>query len=136
MPLLEQVFERNPKTVKIVLKNMPLRNHEFAIEAASAALAANEQDKFWPFHDKLFLTEKMSSEAIEKIAAELDLDMAKYNKDKSSQRIKQKITTDLQDANQAGVTGTPTIFINGRLLKKRSLQGVQELIDSELQKMK
>ena len=52
----------------------------------------------------------------------------------ASQEIRQKIYTDIQDAQQAGVTGTPTIFINGRLLKNRSLQGFQELIDKELKK--
>ncbi len=126
------MLERNPESVKIVLKNMPLRNHKFAIEAASAALAAEEQEKFWEFHDELFSASKMNSKVINDIAIKLGLDMEKYEKAKSSQRIRQKISTDLQDANKAGVTGTPTIFVNGRLLKNRSLQGFQEVIDNEL----
>ncbi len=132
MSLLEQVLERNTESVKIVLKNMPLRNHKFANEAASAALAADEQGKFWEFHDDLFTKSKLTTEIIDEIATKLGLDMEKYQEAKTSQRIKQKISKDLQDANKAGVTGTPTIFVNGRLLKNRSLQGFQEVIDNEL----
>jgi protein-disulfide isomerase len=54
VPLLEQVLEQYPNQVKLVYKNFPLRNHKFAKPAASAALAAGEQGKFWEFHDKLF----------------------------------------------------------------------------------
>ncbi len=136
MPLLEQVLERNPDSVKIVLKNMPLRNHKFAIEAANAALAADEQGKFWEFHDKLFTAPKLNTQVIDDIAVTLDLDIEKYNKAKTSQTVRQKVSKDLQDANKAGVTGTPTIFINGRLLKNRTLQGFQEIIDSELKQTK
>ncbi len=113
---------------------MPLRNHQFAIEAASSALAAGKQGKYWEFHDKLFALSKLTSKAIENIATSLNLDMEKYQKDKSSQNIRKKIATDLQDANKAGVSGTPTIFVNGRLLKKRSAEGFQKIIDQELQK--
>ena len=58
----------------------------------------------------------------------------KWKKDMQSQVVRNRINTDLQDAQKAGVTGTPTIFINGRLLKNRSLQGFQKMIDEELKK--
>ena len=54
MPVLEQVLEKNPDKVKLVFKNFPLRNHKFAMPAATAALAAEKQGKFWEFHDLLF----------------------------------------------------------------------------------
>ncbi len=130
------MLENNSETVKIVFKNMPLTKiHKFAIEAASGALAAHEQGKFWEFHDDLFTTPKLNSKSIDNIAIKLGLDMEKYKKAKASQNVRQKIAIDMQDANKAGVTGTPTIFINGRLLKNRSLQGFQKFIDSELSKI-
>ena len=69
VPLLEQVLENNPDTVKIVFKNMPLNFHKFAVPAALSALAAGEQGKFWEFHDELFdITPKLSPEDINGIA--------------------------------------------------------------------
>ena len=64
MPLLEQVLENNPDTVKIAFKNMPLRFHKFADPSARAALAAHKQGKFWEFHDRLFGVEKLSNDVI------------------------------------------------------------------------
>ena len=132
MPLLEQVLEKNPETVKIVFKNMPLRFHKFADPSARAALAAHKQGKFWEFHDKLFAIEKLSTEAINNVAVELQLDIDQFNKDMESQEIRQMVNKDMLDAQKAGVTGTPTIFINGKKLKNRSLAGFQAMIDKEL----
>ncbi len=132
MPLLEQVLEKNPDTVKIAFKNMPLRFHKFADPSARAALAAHKQGKFWEFHDKLFSVEKLSNEVINNVAVEMQLDMAQFNKDMNSPEIRQMVNKDLLDAQQAGVTGTPTIFVNGKKLKNRSLVGFQAMIDKEL----
>ena len=132
MPLLEQVLEQNPETVKIVFKNMPLRFHKFADPSARAALAAFKQGKFWEYHDKIFEVEKLSDEAINNVAVELNLDIAQFNKDMNSPEIRQMVNKDMLDAQKAGVTGTPTIFINGKKLKNRSLAGFQAMIDNEL----
>lgn len=133
MPLLEQVLEHNPDTVKIVFKNMPLRFHKFAEPAALAALAAGEQGKFWEFHDELFLSSpKLDPKTITGIATKLGLDLNTFKEDMSSPMIRQKLAKDLQDAQQSGVTGTPTIFVNGIKLKSRTLPAMQKLIDEEL----
>ena len=126
------MLEQNHDTVKIVFKNMPLRFHKFADPAARAALAAGEQGKFWEFHDELFATEKLSDQVIKDIAVKLGLDMARYEADMNSPAIKQKISKDLRDAQLAGVTGTPTVFINGQRLKNRSPQGFQAMINEAL----
>jgi len=134
LPLLEQVLESNPQTVKLVFKNMPLNFHKMAVPAAKAALAAHEQGKFWEFHDRLFAEKKLSQEGITQIAQELNLDMTRFAKDMSSPKIQAQINKDLQDAQKAGVTGTPTPFVNGRPLKQRSPEGFQAIIDDELRK--
>ncbi len=133
-PLIAQVQEKNSKNVKVVFKNMPLQFHKFADPAARAALAADMQGKFWEFHDELFALEKLTVEIIENIAVKLELDVDKWKKDMESVEVRQRINTDVQDAQKAGVTGTPTIFINGRLLKNRSIQGFQQMINMELNK--
>jgi len=126
VPLLEQVLENNPDTVKLVFKNMPLRFHKFADPSARAALAAHKQGKFWEFHDELFGSEKLSNEVINNIAVKLNLDISQFNKDMNSPEIRQIVSKDLRDAQNAGVTGTPTIFVNGKKLKNRSPDGFQD----------
>lgn len=133
-PLIAQVQEKNAKNVKVVFKNMPLQFHKFADPAARAALAADMQGKFWEFHDELFALEKLTIEIIENIAVKLELDVDKWKKDMESLEVRKRINTDVQDAQKAGVTGTPTVFINGRLLKNRSMQGFQQMINMELNK--
>jgi protein-disulfide isomerase len=130
------VLEKNPETVKIVFKNMPLKFHKSADPAARAALAAKEQGKFWQFHDRLFAADKLNMKVIRKIAVDLKLDMVRFEKDMNSPRIRAKLEKDLLDAQKAGVTGTPTVFINGRTPKQRSLAGFQFIIDDELKKLK
>jgi protein-disulfide isomerase len=133
VPLLEQVLEHNPDTVKIVLKNMPLGFHKAAVPAALAALAAGEQGKYWEFHDELFaISPKLSQNDLDGVAKKLGLNMARFKKDMASPAIQQKLAKDLKDAQEAGVTGTPTIFVNGVKVKNRSLPAIQKLIDEEI----
>jgi len=137
LPLLQQVLDKNPDDVKLVFKNFPLAMHKSAKQAAAAALAANEQGKFWEFHETLFENYRTLNDAkIQEIAEGLGLDIEKFNKDTNSQAIQELIVRDMRNGQQAGVRGTPTIFVNGKLLKNRSLQGFQEMIDAELNKGK
>lgn len=106
-----------------------------AVPSASAALAAHEQGKFWEFHDRLFTEKKLSKQVINKIAVDLNLDIPRFEKDLASKKIQAQIQKDLQEAQKAGVTGTPTVFINGRTLKQRTPEGFQAVIDDELSKL-
>ncbi len=136
MPVLEQVLEKYPDDVKIVFKNFPLRNHKFALKAATAALAAESKGKFWEFHDELFKNyNKLNDQKILEIALGLGFDQAEFEKKMKDPGIKAMIRQDLRDAAQAGVRATPTVFINGRRLKNRTLQGFQAAIDKELQRL-
>ncbi len=133
-PLLEQVLEKNPDTVKIVLKNMPLAMHPFADPAARAALAAGEQGKFWEFHDALFATPALNNEAIDAIAVKLGLKMEQFKSDMASPKIRQKLDQDIMDAQKAGVNGTPAIFVNGHPMRDRTVEAFQQKIDAALGK--
>jgi protein-disulfide isomerase len=137
VPLLEQVFENNPENVKIVFKNFPLRRHKYATKAAMAALAADGQGKFWAFHDRLFENYKqLSDQKIKDIARDLGFDMEKFEKQMKDPGILAQIRQDMLDGNQAGVRGTPTVFIGGRLLRNWSPKEFQMLIDKELGRTK
>ena len=136
MPVFEQVLEKYPQDVKVVFKNFPLRNHKFAMKAAVAALAADSQGKFWQFHDLLFQNyNKLSDQKIQEIAQAVGLNMEEYEKKKNDPAIKQKVNQDFSDGRQAGVKGTPTVFVNGIRLRDLSLQGFQAAIDKQLEKL-
>jgi predicted DsbA family dithiol-disulfide isomerase len=135
-PLLDQVLKNNPDTVKLVFKNMPLRIHRYAELAARAAAAAQEQGKFWQFYHALFSSPKLNPQIINTIATKLKLNMKEYNKDMYSPKVEQRLIHDIRDAEAAGVTGTPAIYINGRVVRHRSLDVIQKMINEELQKVK
>jgi len=133
VPLLEQVLEQYPKDVKLVYKNYPLPSHRAARPAAVAAMAAGEQGKFWEFHDRLFQDYAGIDEAkIQQIAEALGLDTKRFEAAKRSPQVLGVINRDLREAQELGVRGTPTIYVNGRLLRNRSLEGFRDLIEKGL----
>jgi len=102
-----------------------------------AALAADGQGKFWAFHDRLFENYKqLSDQKIKDIARDLGFDMEKFEKQMKDPGILAQIRQDMLDGNQAGVRGTPTVFIGGRLLRNWSPKEFQMLIDKELGRTK
>jgi protein-disulfide isomerase len=129
------VLKNNAGKVKLVFKNFPLRSHKYAMKAATAALAADKYGKFWPFHDQLFHEyNKLNDQKFKEIARNLGLNVEEFEKEMKNPKIEAKIQKDVLDGREAGITGTPTIFVNGRLLKNFSLNGLQMLIDKVLEK--
>lgn len=137
-PVLDEVLKKNPETVKVVFKHFPLTSiHQEAEPAAKAAIAAQEQGKFWPMHDALFAAASsggLNSAGMEKAAADLGLDMAKFKADMNSEAIKQKLDKDVNAARMAEVSGTPSLFVNGRKVSDPS--AIQKMIEQELAKKK
>jgi len=135
VPQLNEVLEKDKGKVKLVFKNFPLNNHPFAWKAATAALAAGKQGKFWEYHDRLFQNyNRLNDQVVQEQAQQLGLDMQKFEKDMNDPQIGQVINQDYQDGVKAGVRGTPTIYVNGALLRNNSLEVIQAAIDKELEK--
>lgn len=135
IPLLDQILERNPQKVKVAYMNYPLPSHRYSSQAALSALAAARQGKFWEMHDKIFANYSSLNESkFGQFATELGLDLERFNTDLKDPALRDKINDDLREGEKAGVHGTPTLFVNGRLLKNKSPSGIQELIDAELKK--
>jgi len=133
--LFDEILAKYPKQVKIAFKNSPLAFHQQAQPAALAALAAHRQGRFWQFHDLLFENQKNLSEAkFVEIATRLNLNLEKFNNDRKSPATRQELDRDINEAHKAGVRGTPTLFINGRLLRERNMTQVQQMVDQELAK--
>ncbi len=131
------MLEKYKNEIKLVFKNFPLPMHPFARKAAAAALAADRQGKFWEFNHKLFeASGSLSDEKIQSIARELKLNMETFNRDVNDTAIQNMINRDMNEGSQAEVPGTPTMFINGKLVQLRSLQEINQAIDAELKKKK
>jgi protein-disulfide isomerase len=129
------VLEKYPNQIKFVYKHYPLRSHKFAVKAAKAALAAHADGKFWQFHDRLFKDYRnLNDKKISEIAVSLGFDPEQFNKKMADPAIQQLIQRDIDNGRQVGIRGIPTVFIRGKRLKDRSINGFEQMIAKELKK--
>jgi protein-disulfide isomerase len=133
-PVVNQVLMTYGNKIRFVYRNYPLPNHPNARPAAEAAQCANEQGKFWPYHDRLFADQnKLGDDDLKASAAALGMDAAKFNACFDTHKYKARVDTDTQAGNDAGVNGTPAFFINGRLLSgAQPYDEFKKIIDEEL----
>ncbi len=131
---LKQVRQKYRDQVKLVYMDFPLSFHAHAMDAARAARCAADQDKFWQFHDALFLDQKkLNPDDLTQTAVKVGLDRVKFNSCLASGLHDAGIRKDLAEGNSLGVTGTPTFFINGReLVGAQPPPKFDEVIDEEL----
>ena len=116
-PTLKEIEDQYKGKIKIAFRNLPLPFHDKAHLAAEAALAANEQGKFWAMHDKLFANQQaLDRPSLEKYAQEIGLNMNKFTAALDSGKFKDKVDSDAKEGAAVGATGTPTFFINGTRL--------------------
>jgi protein-disulfide isomerase len=135
VPQLEQLLKKYPGKVKLVFKNFPIRSHTYAVKAAVAALAAESQEKFWEFHDMLFSNyNRLNDQKIKEIVGLLALDETKFKEQQKNPAFTKRIRRDYEEGIRVGVRGTPTIFINGKKLRDRSMKSMESVIEKELQK--
>ena len=102
--------------VLFIYRDFPLTTvHPNAFNAALAAECAHEQGKFWEYHDKLFVSQHdLSGTTLRRYAASVNLDTRQFNACLSSQKYASEVQADFDAGRAAGVTGTPTWFINGQ----------------------
>ncbi|MBI5549412.1 MAG: thioredoxin domain-containing protein, partial [Deltaproteobacteria bacterium] len=132
---VKQIEQTYGNKVAIVFKQYPLPFHDKAGLAAEAALAAHEQGKFWQMHDKLFANQNaLERQSLEKYAQELGLDMAKFRAALDSGKYKEQIKKDMEEGSAAGVSGTPSFVINGKLVVgAQPFEAFKKEIDEALQ---
>jgi protein-disulfide isomerase len=136
VPTLRQLQERYGANVRIVWKHLPLPIHRDAVGAALAAEAAAKQGRFWEFHDRLFADQKrLASDDLRRYAHELELDVARFDADRSSADQQKTIDADMAEAVALGISGTPAFFVNGRFVDgAQPFDVFAAIIDDELAK--
>ncbi len=118
LPTLDKLLKEYPDKVRIFFKNNPLPFHSDAPLAAQAAVAAEDQGKFWQMHDILFKNQQnLKRPDLEKYAKEIGLDVEKFKKDIDSPATKKHVADDMELAKKLGVQGTPNFFIDGRPIR-------------------
>ncbi|MDO8435374.1 MAG: thioredoxin domain-containing protein [bacterium] len=108
----------HPNEVRFIWRDFPLVDvHPLAGDAAEAAACANDQGKFWVYHDKLFENQaKFNDASLSQYAEQVGLDGAAFSECRASDVHLSEITGDLRDSITLGNTGTPTFFVNGARL--------------------
>jgi protein-disulfide isomerase len=135
---LNTLLKAYPTQVKLIFKQFPLvDSHPEAAISAAAALAANQQGKFWQMHDIMFANHgNLSRKAILGWAAGLGLDMTRFTADLESPAIKQAIKRDMEDGERIGVDATPTVFIDGQKYNGAlALDAIKPVIEGELKRL-
>jgi protein-disulfide isomerase len=124
--------------VRIAWKHFPLDFHQKAPLAHLASAAANEQGKFWAFHDKIFGNQgKLDKDAYMQYAKDLGLDVKKFEDGISTNRLKPTIDADLVEGKSLGLTGTPAFFVNGKYLSgAKPFSEFAAAINAELTRLK
>ena len=133
-PTVNQVLTAYGDRIHFVYRHYPLANHPRARPAAEASQCAAEQGKFWQFYDKRFGDQsRLSDEDFKQDAAQLGLETAQFNACVDSHKYGAEIDNDIHAANEAGVSGTPAFFINGRILSgAQPFEEFKRIIDEEL----
>lgn len=133
-PTVRQVLSRYGGKVQLVHRDFPLDGHVRAFPAARAARCAGEQGKFWDYHRSLLATYgDLSDGDLQARALALKLEPTAFATCLASDRHDAEIRESIQAGAKAGVTGTPTFFVNGQLLNgAQPFERFQEIIEGEL----
>ena len=127
--------------IKFVYRDYPLPFHPASQVSAEASECAHEQGKFWEMHDKIFGeqakqgtgTVTYGTPELKKWASQIGLNSAQFNQCLDSRKYKSEVEKDLADGSAYGVSGTPTLFINGQIIVgAQPFSAFKAVIDKEL----
>ena len=118
-----ELYEKYVKdgTLRIEWKDFPYQGRE-SVTAALAARAAQAQGRFWEYHDLVYANQSSGNsggyneESLTALAEEAGLDVDRFRRDLESARYDNVVQADFEEGQGLGISGTPTVFINGRVL--------------------
>ena len=131
---IKDVLDEYGSKIYFVYKDFPLPFHNNAQKAAEASRCALEQNKYWEYHDALFKNQQsLDTNSLKTYAKSLGLDEAKFSECLDSNKYTEKVKQDMEEGQSKGVTGTPTFFVNGKMLVgAQPFDAFKEIIDKEL----
>ena len=132
-PVIDEALKSYGNKVRLVVRDFPLAMHANARKAAEAANAAHAQGKFFEYTALLFKRQDaLDVPSLKKYATEIGLDRARFDQALDSGKYSAEVKHDLDDGQIYGVGSTPTIFVNGIILRTLSSEGLRAAIDQAL----
>ena len=130
----QSLLDAYPGQIRFVYRNLPLTSiHPSAMPAAIASMCANDQNKYWEFHEKLFSSETLDEATYIQYATDLGLDVETFTACLTSGSHDEFIQQDMNFSLDLGVQSTPTFFVNGlAIVGAQPLVNFQQIIDKEL----
>ena len=137
LPLLQNDYLETGK-VKFIFKDFPIPNHKYAQIESQATYCAGEQNEefFWKMHVSLFENQKdITKEDLIKRAEAIGVNSNVFRSCLETEKYKNLVLRNRQDGLKAGVTGTPTLFINDqKIMGIQPYENLVKIIESELKK--
>lgn len=141
---LGSVYERYQGDVRLVFKNYPLDqacnenmtrpNHLYACRAAAMARCAGEQGSFWEMHDAIYGLDRFTMTALDALPGEVGLDPDEFAECMGGGEVIADIERDIADGQRLGVSGTPTIYVNGRRAPSQGAETLATIVEHILAK--
>lgn len=134
---VEDLTKKYGRNVRVAFKHYPLPFHPKAPRAAAAAVAAQNQGRFWELHDRLFAQgAALDDDALIAHARAIGLDIERFKRDLEDPATQARVEADIAEAKKAGVQGTPTFFVNGeRLVGAQPLDAFIPVVDRALARL-
>lgn len=119
-------------------RDLPLPGHKYSRFAAHAAQCAGEQGKYWDMHDQLYQnhswaqTGRDPSSLFRQLAQAVGVDLGRYDECMKTGRYAGRIEASRQEAERLGASGTPTFFVNGKLVQGNTVPNsdqIKQLVD-------
>ena len=135
-PLLKQVVAEFGDSVRLVIRDFPLTSmHADAMNAALAGYAAREQGKFFEMTELMYRNqEALDVNSLKKYAQQVGLNIDQFERDLRSSAAAEEIRKDIADGKTYGVSGTPTVFVNGLQIHRLTTYAAREAIKNALRK--
>jgi protein-disulfide isomerase len=136
--VVDDVMKKYGDKVHLVYRDYPLSFHPNAETAAMGSECAEEQGKYWEMHKAMFANQsKLAASDLVETAGTIGIDKDKFKACLDSGKYRAEVQKDFQDGMKAGVTGTPTFFINGiMIVGARGVDSFSDIIDRELSRSK
>jgi protein-disulfide isomerase len=134
-PTLNELLAKYGDRVRLVFRHFPVDTlHPAARRASEAAWCAQQQDKFWQYHDRLYLVGNDATPVtLARIATDVGLDASKFSACTAGKDAPAAVEQDIDQARRLNLNGTPTFFINGRpFIGRQPIENFTRVIDEEL----
>jgi protein-disulfide isomerase len=117
--VVNQIKKNYSDRVLFIYRDFPIESiHPQAVTAAAAAACAHEQGYFWEMHDRIFENQSdLSEDNLKRLAIQVGLNSIQFGSCFDGRKYFSEIESDFQDGLNAGITATPTFFINGRMVE-------------------